>query len=99
MVRHIYLFRLKDPDSWQEAADKLLTLKEHVPEIMELEVGRDFRGAENSYDLCEVVSFRTQADFWAFSKNEYHASIRTYMSQVQRDGVKIDYQIGEGESL
>ena len=99
MVRHIYLFRLKNPADWETVAAKLLTLKAHIPEIQSMEIGRDFRGAENSYDLCQMITFRTMADFQAFSRNEYHASIRGYMAQMQRESVKIDYQIEGGNEL
>ncbi|MFG6330548.1 MAG: Dabb family protein [Lachnospiraceae bacterium] len=93
MIRHVYLFKLKDPSRRREAAEKLLTLKERVPEIAHIEVGLDFKGAENSYDLCECVSFKNREDFLAFGENAYHAEIRAYMASVQEDGVKIDYEI------
>ena len=96
MVRHIYFFRLKDPAAWKSVAAKLLTLKDHIPEILSMEVGRDFRGAENSYDLCQMITFRSMEDFLTFSRNEYHAGIRQEMAQLQRESAKIDYEIPDG---
>ena len=93
MIKHIYLFKLKENVSRDEVAQKLLTLKDHVPEILELEVGSDFKGASNSYDLCEYITFKTMEDYEAFSKNEYHDGIRKYMAQKQEIGIKIDYEV------
>lgn len=92
MIKHIYLYKIKDPSKKEEVVAKLMSLKNHVPEIFELEVGMDFKGADNSYEICEYVTFRTMQDFLAFGKNEYHESIRQYMSSVQKSSVKIDYE-------
>lgn len=91
MIKHIYLFKLKENVSPDEVAEKLMTLKDHVPEIREIEIGKDFKGASNSYDLCEYITFDSMEDYEAFGKNEYHDSIRKYMSKMQEIGVKIDY--------
>lgn len=91
MIKHIYLFRLKENIDSNEVIQKLYTLAEHIPEIQEIEIGQDFRGAQNSYDICEYLTFNNMEDFEAFTNDPYHDSIRKYMAGVQASGVKIDY--------
>ena len=93
MVKHIYLFKLKEGVSADEVREKLLTLKDHVPEICELEVEKDFKHASNSYDLCEYITFQTMEEYECFGKNEYHDGIRRYMADKQESGIKIDYMV------
>ncbi len=91
MLRHVYLFLLKDKDKREEIREKLMTLQEKIPCIKEIEVGFDFRGAESSWDLIEICSFEKYEDFQRFSENPYHEEIRAYMQERQKDGIKIVY--------
>lgn len=93
MIRHIYLFRLKDKNRAREAAEKMLTLREHIPYMTHMEVGFDFRGNSNSYELCELCEFASMEDFKRFTDDPYHAGIREYMNGLVDTGVKIDYEI------
>lgn len=90
MIRHVYLIKLKDRSQAGIVAKKLRTLKEHVPEIYELDVGIDFKGADNSYDIVEYCTFKTKEDFEAFGVNTYHAGIREYLKTVQESTAKVD---------
>lgn len=95
MIRHIYLFKFKEKDKIEEAANMILTLKDHIPYMQDIEVGIDFKGAENSYELCELCTFKTKEDFLRFGSDPYHAKVREYMDAVRESGVKIDYEIDD----
>lgn len=90
MVKHIYLIKLKNRSDAPEVAEKLRTLKQEVPEIYELEIGVDFKGADNSYDLVEYCTFRSMEDFRRFGANAYHEGIRQYLKTVQLETAKVD---------
>lgn len=93
MIRHVYLFRIKEGIDKQTVVDRLLTLKDRVPYIHDIEVAQDFKHTDNSYDIIEQCTFLTKEDFISFGNDSYHASIREYMKEVQLDGIKIDYEI------
>lgn len=93
MIRHIYLFKLKNKEKVQEAADVLMTLKEKIDYIQDIEVGIDFKRAENSYELCELCTFKNREDFERFGSDPYHTKIRQYMDDIRETGIKIDYEI------
>ncbi len=92
LIRHIYLFTLKDKSKAKEIAAKIMTMKECVPYLKHIEVGVDFKGAENSFDLAEVCTFDTMEDFIRFGTDPYHGEIRSYMETVRETGIKIDYE-------
>ncbi len=93
MIKHVYLFKIKKEIPVEDVMAKLRTLQDHIPYFVDFEIGRDFKGAENSYDICEYCTFKNREDFVKFGADEYHAGIRKYMSEVQEAGVKIDYEI------
>ena len=97
MIKHIYLIKLKNRTDAPAVAERLRTLKREIPEIASLEIGIDFRGAENSYDLVECVSFRTEEDFRRFGENAYHEEIRRYLKTVQLATAKVDFSSVEPE--
>lgn len=95
MIRHVYLIRMKDRSRAQECAEKIRSLRQHIPELHRVEVGLDFVGAPASYDLIEICEFLTQHDFEVFTDHPYHAEIRKYIAAVKQDAVKVDYLVPE----
>ena len=93
MIRHIYLFKIKDKSKIDEARNKMMGLKANIPYIKDIEVEEDFRHGENSWDLCQIITFDNMEDFKRFIDEPYHAIIRKYMSSIREDGIKIDYEI------
>jgi len=93
MIKHIYLFKLKDKSKVDEISAKIMSLKDHIPYMAECEVGVDFKGAANSYDLCEMCVFHNKEDFLRFGNDPYHCAIREYMDEQREIGIKIDYEI------
>ena len=91
MIKHVYLIKLKDRAMAETAAAKLRTLQDNVPSIHRVEVGLDFRGAANSYDLIQICEFKTREDFDAFCVDSYHDSIRKYMANLVEASWKVDY--------
>lgn len=85
MIRHVYLIRLKDRSRAQECAEKIRSLRQHIPELHRVEVGLDFVGAPASYDLIEICEFLTQHDFEVFTDHPYHAEIRKYIAAVKQE--------------
>lgn len=93
MIKHVYLFKLRDRASAPEVLRKLETLRDRVPSIHRLELGIDFRGAGNSCDLIEVCEFLTREDFERFGGDAYHEQIRRYLATVVESSCKIDYEL------
>lgn len=93
MIVHCYLYRLREGSDLDQAAQKLRSMQAEIPEILEMEVGVDFSGAQNAYDLVQLTRFRTMEDYASFSKHPYHRKVREYFAQVALHAVKVDYTI------
>lgn len=93
MIKHVYLIKLKDFSRADEAVKTLATLKDNIPEIHRMELGKDFIRAGVSYDIIEVCEFLSEEDFEIFTNHPYHDEIRKYISSVKEDAVKVDYRI------
>lgn len=93
MIKHVYLFKLRDRSAAGAVAERIRTLKDRIASIHALEVGVDFRGTGNSYDLIETCAFLTREDFDAFSADAYHEEIRQYLATVVEASWKVDYEL------
>ncbi len=92
MIKHVYLYKLKDKQTAREVAERLMTMKTNIPSVAAVEVGIDFAGAAASFDLLEMVCCKTEEDFRAFCTDPYHDQIRAYMKTVVQEGYKVDYR-------
>lgn len=93
MIKHVYLIKLKDPARARGVADRLLGMRDAIPEILDMEVGLDFRGTPTSYDVCEICTFATREDFEVFGRHPRHQQIRDYIDSVQQQIAKADYEL------
>lgn len=93
MVIHCYLYKLHNPADAEDAKTALFSMKDHIPEIKEIEIGIDFVGAGNSFDLVQISKFASKKDFEAFGQHPYHAQIREYMNHITLQSVKVDCEI------
>ena len=90
MIKHVYLIKLKNPDTIDEVMQKLKTLPEFIPQIFRLELGRDFTRVSSSYDIYQCCEFLSEKDFQAFTKHPYHDEVRRYLAEVREAAVKVD---------
>lgn len=96
MVKHIVCFKLKDnsEEKKQEAKNLILSMKEKVDLIKELEVGTDFLGSGRSYDIVIQVTLENREALDLYQNDEYHCSVvKTYMHKVQEHSISVDYVI------
>ena len=94
MIKHIYLYKLKDKGQAAEIAARLMTMKDRIPSVCGVETGIDFVGAGASFDLMELVTCRNMEDFQAFCRDPYHDSLRKYMKDRVAEGYKVDFDDG-----
>ncbi len=96
MIKHIVCFKLKDNSSeqCQKAKEVLLSMKDNVPQIRDIEVGVDFLGSERSYDIILQVVLESAAELENYQNDPYHCSVvKTYMHAVREASVAVDYEL------
>ncbi|RUM64543.1 MAG: Dabb family protein [Sulfurospirillum sp.] len=94
MVKHIVFFKLKDksPEVEKELQQKLLSLKEHIDFLKEIEVGINFKESERAYDLALVTVFENEEDLSRYATHPYHLEVLKYIKTVVSDTKVVDFK-------
>ena len=96
MIKHIVCFKLLDnsEEAVSKAASVLLSMKDNVPLVRDIEVGCDFLHSPRSYDVILQVWLDSASDLAAYQEDEYHCSVvKKYMHSVTKTSVAVDYEI------
>ena len=73
--------------------EKLLDLKDKVEEIIEISVGINSVETPSSYDFILNVLFKNKEDLDAYIVNEHHKKVGTFVREVVKERVSIDYEV------
>ncbi len=94
MVKHIVFFKLKDknPEVENELKEKLLSLKEHIDFLKDIEVGINFKESERAYDLALVTIFENAQDLERYATHPYHLEVLKYIKTVVSDTKVVDFK-------
>jgi len=98
MIRHIVIFKLKESENKKELAkelkEKLLDLKNHIDEIMEIEVGiKSDKAAETNFDVFLSTKFNGFDELNIYRVHPVHKKILEFIDDTCSDRVAIDYEI------
>ncbi len=94
MIKHIVLFKLKDPACAEKARDLILSMKGTVGQIRELEVGIDYLHTDRSFDIALTVIVENEEDLRGYAEHPYHVNIvKKYLMQASEKSVIADYII------
>ena len=96
MIKHIVCFKLTDnsPEKLEKAKNILLSMKDKVPTVREIEVGIDVLHSERSYDIILQVMLDDISSLDAYQNDPYHCSVvKTYMHSVRESSIAVDYEV------
>ncbi len=94
MVKHIVFFKLKNnnPENAEALTEKLLTLKNEIDLIKNIEVGINFKESERAYDVALVTDFDHEEDLSAYATHPYHLKVIDYIKGVVSDTKVVDFK-------
>jgi len=95
MIKHIVCFKLKDNsyDACLKAKEVLMSMKDNVSLIKDINVGIDFLHSSRSYDLILEVILETKEDLEKYQNDRYHVEVvKKYMHAVRETSVAVDYE-------
>jgi hypothetical protein len=94
MVKHIVFFKLKDKSQahCEIVREKLLTMKNNIEVLQDIEVGINFADEERAYDLALLTAFKNREDLNTYAKHPFHQDIITYMKQIAVSSKVVDYK-------
>ncbi len=94
MVKHIVFFKLKNRDAKaaEELREKLLSLKNEIDLIRDIEVGINFKESERAYDLALITTFDDEAALQRYATHPYHLEVIDYIKTVVSDSKVVDFK-------
>ena len=78
----------------KKAHDILISMKENVPTVREIEVGCDFLKSPRSYDIILQVVLDNRESLDVYQNDEYHVNVvKKHMHAVTETSVAVDYEM------
>lgn len=100
MIKHIVLWRLKDSASGRSKKEnaillreKLLSMKDKVSGIINIEVGFDFSNETESSDIVLYSEFESLEALQKYQAHPEHQAIKQWLSEVRYERRVIDYEV------
>lgn len=96
MIKHIVCFKLKDNsiENCEKTRDILLSMKDKVDLLRDIQVGIDFLHSDRSYDIILETLFDTKEDLDAYQNDPYHCEVvKKHIHEVRSASVAVDYEI------
>ena len=94
MIRHIVMWKFKE-DKKEEMLvfrERLLALKDKIPEIREMEVGINIKPSERSFDAVLVSAFDSLEDLNSYSVNPLHVAVSDFCKTIRTQSASVDYE-------
>ena len=96
MIKHVVCFKLKDGENADKAVEVLRSMKGNVPQIIDMEVGKDFLKSGRSYDVILTVTLKDEKALEDYQKDAYHCGVvKPHMHAVRSGSVAVDYYIDD----
>ncbi len=94
MVKHIVFFKLEDNslENCEQVKQRLLTLKEHIDVLKNIEVGINFAQEDRAYDLALLTDFNSKEDLDIYAKHPFHQDIISFIKTVALTSKVVDYK-------
>lgn len=96
MIKHIVCFKLQNnsDEKLEETKNILLSMKDNVKLLKDIEVGVDFLHSARSYDVILQVTLENKEQLDEYQKDEYHCNVvKKYMHSHTISSVAVDYEL------
>jgi Stress responsive A/B Barrel Domain len=95
VIKHIVFFKFKTevPEADRGAfLESLRAMKAQIPELAELQAGRDVLRQERSFDVALVTAFADLPALARYAKHEAHAPVIQRSREICSEVVVVDYE-------
>lgn len=95
MIRHIVMWKFKEGEyeNMLLFRERLLALKEQIPEIRAMEVGMNINPSERSFDAVLVSEFDSLDALKSYSANPLHVEVSEFCKSIRTQSVSVDYEL------
>ncbi len=95
MIKHMVLWKLKPENrvvaKVQELRNRLETLQEKIPLVLNLEVGINLASPHTTHDVVLSTEFRNLADLEAYREHPAHQAVAAYVRTLVEERASVDY--------
>lgn len=94
MMKHVVCFKLKDPNEalLKETKELLLTMKDNISVVKDVQVGLDFLHSERSFDILLEVTLDSKENLDTYQFSDYHVNvILKHMKEIIEKSITVDY--------
>ena len=96
MIKHIVSFKLKDKseENLKYTRDILLSMRENVPLVKDIQVGLDFLHSQRSYDVILEVILESRDVLDDYQNDPYHVNVvKKHMHAASESSISVDYDL------
>jgi hypothetical protein len=93
MIKHIVIFKVNDKNKIEEAKQQILSLKNKIPEIVDIEVFSDIGYDENASDFGLITTFENIDDLDIYAKHPDHLEVIKFIKTIATERRAIDYKV------
>ena len=98
MLKHVVMWKFKEigerntkEQNMDLAYSRLLALKDKIPQIKSMEVGKNESGETNTYDMVLIEEFENKDDFKAYLEHPEHVKVSAFIKKVRLGRIAVDY--------
>lgn len=92
MIKHIVLFKVNDKTKINKAKELILDLKNHIPEIVDIEVFSDIGYDETASDFGLITTLKNKEDLDIYAKHPKHLEVIKFIKTIATERRAIDYE-------
>lgn len=99
MIKHIVMWKIKESHEGVDKSEfmdrikeELEGLKDVIPEIKTIEVGRNSNELPTSFDIALYSEFESQEDLDIYKEHPEHQKVAQFVRQAVTDAVVVDYE-------
>ena len=94
MIKLVLAIKVKEGESATDMRDMLMSMKDKVDVIRDIEVGVDFLHSDRSYDILLCVTLDDEAALDKYQADDYHCNVvKPYVQSHRSAAIAVDYLI------
>lgn len=92
MIKHIVLFKVNNKSKIEEAKEKILSLKNDIPQIIDIEVGSDINFDKTASDFGLITILKDKKDLEIYASHPKHLEVIKFIKTIATERKAIDWE-------
>ena len=94
MLKHVVMHKMENEEvTAPVAVEKLLAMKQDIPEILDIQAGCDFLHSSRSFSFVLTVTLPDRAALSVYADHPAHKKVKEYIHTYSERSVTVDYEV------